>query len=121
MLKDYPMYFDDTQIPWPTGWDVKYENIQTVNQTEAGLDVVDTTRWHKMEVGAKFLCSAEWAKTFEEFSTGSFILKFYHEIDEDYAEIRVRMEKFKMKFKKHSEKVRATNGIWEVSFDLVQF
>ena len=114
----YPMYFDDTQIPWPIGWDVEYENIQN----EAGMDVVDTVRWHKLTVGAKFKCSSTWASFFEEYSAEpDFKLKFYHELDEQYAEITVRMAGFKRKMVKHSEKATGTLGVWEVTFDLIQF
>ena len=121
-LKDYPIYFDTTQIPWPTGWELEYENIQTVNTTEAGTDVVDTSRWHKLTVDAKFLSSSRWAKFFEEYSQKpDFTLKFYSEIAEEYVEVSVRMTGFKRKMKKHSEKVQETLGVWDVSFDLEQF
>ena len=122
LKSQYPMYLNGTQIPWPIGWDMEYENIQNVNQNEAGGDIVDTVRYHKLTVGAKFKCSSTWASFFENLlGEPDFKLKFYHELDEQYVEITVRMTGFKRKLVKHSEKVNETLGVWEVTFDLVQF
>ena len=122
MLKDFPTYFDTTEIVRPNKWEESYEVVDTVNTTEAGTDVVDISRLSKLTVSASYKCSSDWAKKFKEFSRSLTIsVKIYDTESETYKTYTMRMRDFKQKLKKGSEFVRYGNGVYEVSFKLEEY
>lgn len=60
MLIDYPVKFDDTEIPEPEEWSEESSVIENVNQTEAGTDQISVTRFDKLSVSCSFKCSHRW-------------------------------------------------------------
>ena len=122
MLKDYPTYFDNIEILRPVKWDEDYEVIEDVNETEAGTDVVVVTRRGKLTVSASYKVSSVWAKKFMEFSEQDTIaVKIYDAVSDGYKTYTMRMRRFKKSQVKGSEFVRYGNGVYNVSFDLIQF
>ena len=72
----YPTMFDSTEILSPTSWKESSNVIETVNQSEAGTDLIDVTRYDKLVVDASYKIAETyetggvgngWAKTFKEF------------------------------------------------------
>jgi hypothetical protein len=55
MLKDFPIYFDDTKLFSPSSWDESYAVVESTNQTEAGTDQIIVTRYDKLSVSASKL------------------------------------------------------------------
>lgn len=121
-LSEYPIYFDDTEIPFPLSWSEDSDVIENKNQSEAGTDLVSVTRYDKLKVSAKFKSMSGWAKTFKSFSKkDSFVLKRYDILAGDYETRTVRMRDFKADYVKHSEDFSITTGIWNITFNLEEF
>lgn len=122
MLTSYPILFDNTEIIWPTKWDESFETLETVNETEAGTDVVDVRRQGKLTITATFKASSVWAKTFQGFSNSNSIeVQIYDADTEGYKTHTMRMRKFKKTLTKGSQYVRYGNGVYTVSFELIEF
>lgn len=122
MLSEYPIYFNTTEVFTPTVWEESTETIKNEYQTEAGTDKQNVIRHGKLSVSCQFRCHSEWLGKFRNFSNmDSFTLKSYDPIANDYAERKVRMENFKYKWIEFSEKVKDTNGVWDVTFTLKEF
>lgn len=122
MLSLYPIKIDGTAIPWPTKWEEESNVVETENQTEGGKDVVDTTRYDKLSVKATFKSTATWAKFFKQKSkANSVTLKRYDVLAEGYEERTMRIRGFKAVLVKGSQRVGASNGIWNITFDLIEF
>lgn len=127
----YPTMFDSTEILSPTSWKESSNVIETVNQSEAGTDLVDVTRYDKLIVDASYTIAETyetggvgngWAKTFKEFSEkASFTLKRYDPLVGGYEERTVRMRSFSAELIKKSDLFDAINGGWRISFKLEEF
>ena len=124
MLKtDYPIYFNTTAISIKARrWNMTYENISSSNQTEDGGDHVEFLRFGKVKVSAQFRCTDEWVSTLKSFSAiPSFTLKCYDVGTKAYAERTVRMDGFQANLMAGSDRLRATNGTYEVQFTLTEY
>lgn len=123
MLKEnFPSYIDDVEIPWSSDWNESYETKETVNETEAGTDQVIVQRFNKLTISASHKCLDEWASKFIEFSKKDFLsIKIYDIMTKGYVTHNMRMRNFKCTRVKKSEDVAISNGVWQVSFDLIEF
>lgn len=122
LKKDFPIYFDDTKLFWPSKWQESYSVIETTKQTEAGTDQVIVTRYDKLSVSCEFKCSAAWASTFTNFRDKDFIaVRLYDLKTRDYKTRTMRIRNFKTAPEKNSEKLASSNGLYTVSFDLYEF
>lgn len=122
LKKDYPIYFDDTKLFWPEKWDEKVSVVENTNTTEAGTDSVTVTRYDKLSISCAFKCSASWAAKFAEFrDKNSIQVKAYDVKEKDYKTRIMRIRNFSPGRKEGSEKLYSTNGLYEVSFDLIEF
>lgn len=122
MLTNYPTFFNNIAILRPEKWDEEYEVLETVNETEAGTDVVDVRRKGKLTITVSYKCSSIWAKKFEQFfDEDTLSVKFYDAKANDYITKTMRMRNFKKSLVKHSEGVRYGNGVHKISFDLIEF
>ena len=123
----YPILFDNTQILSPSEWNETSNVVETVNVTEAGTDNVEVTRYDKLTISAKFKVAeatnvGEWAKVFKEFSKKpSFTLKRYDILEQGYEERTVRMRDFTAELMAKSDLLPSINGIWNISFTLIEF
>jgi hypothetical protein len=122
LKKDFPIYFDDTKLFWPSKWQESYSVIETTKQTEAGTDQVIVTRYDKLSVSCEFKCSAAWASTFTNFrDKDSIAVRLYDLKTRDYKTRTMRIRNFKTAPEKNSEKLASSNGLYTVSFDLYEF
>lgn len=122
LKKDFPIYFDDTKLFWPVKWDESYEVVESKNTTEAGTDQIIVTRYDKLSVSASFQCSDRWAAKFAEFrDKDSIQVKLYDLKSKSYKTRTMRIRNFKSGSEKNSEKLSGTNGLYIVSFDLLEF
>lgn len=121
-LRDFPILFDTDELFRPEKWEESYETIETKNQTEAGTDSISVTRFGKLSVSCEFACTAEWKKTFLEYSRKlSFTLSFYDVENSTYVQKTVRMRNFKSTTEIHSDYVTESVGLYTVTFDLIEF
>lgn len=122
MLTSYPILLDNVTLPFPSGWAEKYEVVETVNQTEAGTDSIEVSRYDKLSVSVSTTCVSNLATTLAGLRDKDVIvLKMYDLKTNAYKERNVRMRGFSAKLVKQSQKLSVTNGVWNVSFKLEEY
>ena len=122
MLSDYPIKFNGESIPEPVSWSENSEVIEAVNETEAGTDQIIVTRFDKLTISCSFQCSHRWAKKFKEYSKlNEVTVNFYDVINEQYRTRAMRIRNYQMNLVNNSWRTDRTNGLWEISFDLIEF
>lgn len=122
MLIDYPVKFDNEEIPEPEDWAEQSSVIENVSQTEAGTDQVSVTRYDKLSVSCSFQCSHRWAAKFKKYSRADSISVQMYDLEKNgYATRTMRIRGFKADPVKHSQRTPNTNGLWEISFNLEEF
>lgn len=120
---DFPIYFDTDQITIKhLQWVRSSANMITVNTTEAGTDDVEYLRFGKDTIRAAYRCMDAWASFFAGYSKHPSIeVKFYDTESKAYITKTMRMENFSCTERKKSEDLAVTNGIYDISFSLVEF
>lgn len=120
---DYPVYFDTTAITIKhRQWARSYANMVTINSTEAGTDDVEYLRFGKTTIRAQYRCMDEWASFFAEYSKiPMFNVKFYDAETKAYVTKSMRMEGLSITEVPKSEDLAVTNGIYDISFNLLEF
>lgn len=123
MLSNYPIYFDNTEISIrKIKWARSYNNLANVSETEAGTDDVEVIRKGKTIIGAEFNCSDRWASILSAFNDQQSIqVRFYDIKTKDYVTLKMRMEDLNIDEVQDSDRVSGTNGLYIVSFSLVEF
>ena len=122
MLSDYPVKFNNENIPEPISWQEDSGVLENVNETEAGTDQIAVRRYDKLTVSCSFQCSHRWAKKFKEYSKQNEIaVKIYDFIDTNYNTRAMRIRDFKISLAENSIRTPGTNGLWNVSFNLIEF
>ena len=122
-LNTYPVQINGTDLPVAVSWNETAEVVENVNTTEAGTDIVDIMRVDKLRVTASYDCSSDWVKTFKNWAnaTSSLTVKIYDPVTEGYLTRYMRIRNFISNLVQHSDKNSGTIGLWNVSFDLVEF
>lgn len=112
-----------TTIPNPVQWKETRQTISSVNQTEGGKDVVDYTRRDKIKVAAKFKCTSDWASFFFNCKDADVSVTRYEMAADDYVTKTMRMDNFVANMVKKSYKIDDTvsHGLWEITFDLIEY
>lgn len=123
MLSSYPIYFDNTELTIRrVQWSRGYENLANVSETEAGTDDVEVIRKGKTVIGAAFNCSDRWASILSAFNDQQSIqVRFYDIKTKDYVTLKMRMEDLNIDEVQDSDRVSGTNGLYIVTFNLVEF
>ena len=122
-LNSYPTTINNVTIPVPIAWDETPEVVENVNTTEAGTDVVDVLRVDKLTVTASYDVSSAWLATFKGWnkSTSALTVKIYDADQNAYVTRYMRMRNFSQSLVKDSDRTKDTIGLWNVTFDLIEF
>jgi len=121
MLSNYPILFDDTEIPFPAKWQEAFETIEDVNETEAGTDILNIRRIGKLTVNAEHGALSDLVKILRQFSQlPTFVLSIYDMIEEDYKTYTVRMRDYHEELVEKSAGVAVSQGVWKVSYTLYE-
>ena len=122
-LNSYPIQINSTSIPVPTMWNETAEVVENVNTTEAGTDIVDLLRVDKLTVNASFDVSSTWLATFKGWAkaTSSLTVKIYDATINGYITRYMRIRNFASSLVQNSDKNSGTIGLWNVTFDLIEF
>ena len=120
---DYPIKINNTPIPVPIEWSENSSVVENSMTTEAGTDVIDVLRVDKLTVTASFDVSSSWLATFKGWanSTSALSVKIYDSVTNAYAERSMRMRNFINNLVKDSDRTSGTVGLWNVTFDLIEF
>ena len=121
MLRDFPIYFGSEQIPRPIKWQEKYENVDSVNSTEAGTDQVLVVRYGKLSVSAQFNCSSRWAAKFVTYAKGPIDVKAYDLETQDYKTRSMRLRNLQVTLEENSYNMDGTIGLYTVACSLEEY
>ncbi len=122
-LNDYPVKINNTPIPVPIEWSENSMVVENVNTTEAGTDVSDVLRVDKLMVTASFDVSSAWLATFKGWanSTSALTIDIYDPISNAYKQRSMRIRNFISNLVRYSDGTSGTVGLWNVTFDLIEF
>ncbi len=122
-LNDYPVKINNTPIPVPIEWSENSEVVENAMTTEAGTDVVDVLRVDKLTVTASFDVSSSWLATFKGWanSTSALAVKIYDPVTDAYVERSMRIRNFISNLVQNSDNTSGTIGLYNLTFDLIEF
>lgn len=123
-LKDYPIMFNNTAVPFFPDIETQPKNIENVHQSEGGRDIIQQIRADKWSVPIKMVVADDtWVAFFYDLAVNhdSVTFKQYSPLEQGYSTRNVRLEGFKYKAHKNSEDLTEVNGVWDVSFTLEEF
>lgn len=122
-LNDYPVKINNTPIPVPIEWSENSSVVENAMTTEAGTDVVDVLRVDKLTVTASFNVSSSWLATFKGWanSTSALAVKIYDPVTDAYVERSMRIRNFISNLVQNSDNTSGTIGLYNLTFDLIEF
>lgn len=122
MLKNFPLKFDGTAIPFPNSYDISNSVIENVNESEAGIDVVQIRRMQKMTLSLSFRLMDSYLAFFEgyAYSSSTIEVSIYDAVTKAYTTKTMRLRDFKYKLVEKSELVNDINGMYDISFSLIE-
>lgn len=122
-LNDYPVQINSTNLPVPITWEETANVVENSNTTEAGTDIVDIMRVDKLTITASFDVSSAWLTTFKGWanSTSKLTVKIYDSVTDGYVTRYMRIRNFVSSLVQNSDKNNGTKGLWNVTFDLIEF
>lgn len=120
---DYPIQINSTSIPVPTSWSETSNVVEAEHTTEAGTDIVDIMRVDKLSVSASFDVSSSWLSQFKTWatSTSKLTVKIYDAVTAGYVSRYMRIRNFNYTLVPNSDRTADTVGLWNVTFDLIEF
>lgn len=122
MLRSNPMYFNTTEIPFPSSFTESYDTIESVNQSEAGTDLVNVTRYGKLTATMTIKCLPDVLADITAFATeDSFTFRRWNPITGAYENRTVRMRNLQVALVSGSQDLSEVDGVWSISFSLEEF
>jgi len=121
-IDSYPLKINGTSVPFPdTPIKENFETLESVNESEAGTDIVQVRRLGKLTLSCSYQLMGSWAEFFENvyLTTTPATVKVWDSYTKAYAEKTMRMRNFSKSLIKGSEKTE-TNGVWQINFDLIE-
>lgn len=116
------IYFNQTEIPFPKSWVENPEKLKNTFTTEAGTEIDLIIRSKRLSISVATTCLDDMLTTFFQFrDMNSFTLTKYDPLTKSSEIATVRMTDFNYGLVKDSYKLTATNGVWNVSFNLEEF
>lgn len=121
-LKDYPVLFGETEIPFTKTWNESYNIVETTGTAEDGSDILQIKKTDKLTVNVGTRVTEEWADKFAEYAKSPNLIEvsIYDSKAEEYKTRTMRMRNFKKNKVPKSEDLAAFYGLWDVSFDLIE-
>ena len=122
LRNDYPVVIGTTPITIPAmTWSMSLETVETVNTTEDGHDDVELTRLGKRKITASYKVTDSWALFFRSmYSADTVTVSVYDTLTQTYAVIDMRVRNYKESLVRKSDDLSVTNGIYNISFELVE-
>lgn len=113
---------DGVNLITPTSWNESYSTIESESTSEAGTSMVEVVRMDILTATASFQVSSRWLHILYELSLKSEMTLTKYDPRTNGTRTRtVRIRDFSAEFVKNSEKLRTTNGLWNVSFTIKEF
>lgn len=108
--------YDGTQIPTPIdGLDIEVTNIENVNQSESGTDLVSVVRLQKKTFNFSLQLTKFWLTKIKALALATSSTQTF-----DGENITGRLRITKIQLVKDSEKVEETNGLYIVECQFME-
>lgn len=122
LRSNYPVLIGSTPITIPaTSWSMTFETVENVNRTEDGHDDVELTRLGKRIISASYKVTDGWALFFHSmYLADTVTISVYNTMEQAYDTFDVRVRKYKEVLVRKSDTLSSTNGIYDISFELVE-
>lgn len=118
-LSDYPYMFDDTAIDFPLTWQESVGTVETVQQSEAGTDIIILTRTDKLSVSVTARVTSAKLAFYDTYSKKkTFRLTRYDVVRDMYETRTVRMRNYTRSLMRRSQDLDVSKGIWDISYTL---
>lgn len=124
MLKeDYPIQINGYVLDIKhQQWNRKYDNVVTANETESGREDIEYVRMGKTTISAQFKVTDELARMFAYWGCQEALTVTFYDVKTDgYISMQMRMTGLQINEVKGSDRLSITNGIYSVTFSLVEF
>lgn len=123
LYRDYPVFFDETEIKVRfIQWSESLDNVVNERISEAGTDDIEVIRTGKATITVAAQCTDRWAGIFENFTAvGVIKVKTYNATMRSYVTRDMRMVNYTSERAEFSERLESTNGLYYVTFDLVEY
>ena len=115
MLGRQFLKIDNVILPRTTGFDFELEAVESVSQSEAGTDLVVTTRLDKHIFKADWTVSSFWLDKFEAICKEKTVVVPYKDVD-----YTCRARGFAPQLIEDSENIEGTDGLWKISLTLTE-
>lgn len=122
ILKDYPVKINNTAIPYGGTMSQEFSDVETVNVSEAGTDIVQTERHGKLTFTLNFQTFSDWMQTLESWYLDNTVktVSIYSFATGAYKDYSMRMRDYKPVLVEDTEKLKQTTGVWKISFKLIE-
>lgn len=122
-LNDFPIKINNVTLPVPIGWSETSNVIENANTTEAGTDIIDLVRVDKLSVTASFDVSSSLLATLKGYANSASALSvdIYDPVTSAYKQRSMRIRNFVSNLVQHSDNTSGTIGLWNITFDLIEF
>ena len=111
MLGNGYLTFNNVVLPNPITEGENYDNLENINQSEAGDDLVNVVRLLKLSLPCKFNCSSYWKAQLLTLAALPSATLVYNSVT--YYDVRFRITSCELV--EDSELVKNTDGLWEIS------
>ncbi len=121
MLSSYPIKINNVAIPFPDRWSETPKKISNEFETESGGRQLIVVRNKRLEVSASFTVSSRWLKRFEAWRDANYVtVSVYDAGSNAYVSYNMDIvsESFRYELIRHSERMKNTNGLYKLSFEL---
>lgn len=103
-------------IPNPISNSIAYENVETVNKSEAGTDLVNVSLLGKRSWSLSCNCSSHWKKIYEDIGK---LTQTTMELEGEEIIVRVRIESADLI--QNSALVPNTDGLYTINMTISEF
>lgn len=124
MLTSYPIKINNTAIPFPDSWEENPRKISNEFMMENGGRKKIGVRTTLMSISASFAVSSRWLKKFESWRDDETItVSIYDALTNAYVNYTMEItdDSFSYNLIKNSKRLRNTEGLWRLSFELEEF
>lgn len=124
MLASYPIKIENNAIPFPKSWSESPKRLANNYETEAGTRQAVILRNARTVFSGSWTVSSRWLKKFKDFrALEHFTLSVYDASTNAYADhtVSITDDSFSYDLIEGSKRVKNTEGLYNVSFDMEEF
>lgn len=124
MLTSFPILMASKEVPFPDSWQENPQRVSNSFEMENGGRKKIGIRTKLMSISASFTVTSRWLEYFQYLrDQSSFVVSIYDAQVGGYQNyvMEITDDSFSYDLIKNSKRVKNTDGLWRVSFDLEEF